>query len=235
MADNIFDEVDEEVRREKLRQFWDRYGLYLIAAAALFVIAVGGWRGYEFWQNREAARSGSAFEAAIALGDAGKSEEAEKAFAQIAKDGSAGYRALARFRATAALAQHDPAAAVRDYDEMARSDISQTLRDLAALRAGFLEVDRATFPEVRKRLDPLAEPGRAFRHTARELLAFAAWKAGDVQSAKRYVDMLANDAETPQATRARSDMLAALLAADGGGDAGKADAGKSNDKSDGKS
>lgn len=231
MADNIFHEVDEEVRREKLRQFWDRYGLYLIAAAVLFVLAVGSWRGYEYWQNRKAAESGSAFEAAIALSDEGKAEEAEKAFAEIAKDGTAGYRALARFRAAAALAQRDPAAAVREYDDMTRADIGPTMQDLAALRAGFLEVDRVPFAEVRRRLDPLAEPGRPFRHTARELLAFAAWKAGDAQSARRYVDMVANDAETPQATRARVDVLSALLAADGGDDAAKGEGGKNGDKS----
>jgi len=231
LADNIFHEVDEEVRREKLRQFWDRYGLYLIAAAVLFVLAVGSWRGYEYWQNRKAAESGSAFEAAIALSDEGKAEEAEKAFAEIAKDGTAGYRALARFRAAAALAQRDPAAAVREYDDMTRADIGPTMQDLAALRAGFLEVDRVPFAEVRRRLDPLAEPGRPFRHTARELLAFAAWKAGDAQSARRYVDMVANDAETPQATRARVDVLSALLAADGGDDAAKGEGGKNGDKS----
>lgn len=231
MADNIFHEVDEEVRRERLRQLWDRYGLYLIAAAVLFVLAVGGWRGYEYWQNRKAAESGSAFEAAIALSEEGKAEEAEKAFAQIAKDGTAGYRVLARFRAAAALAQRDPAAAVREYDDMTRADIGPTMQDLAALRAGFLEVDRVPFAEVRRRLDPLAEPGRPFRHTARELLAFAAWKAGDAQSARRYVDMVANDAETPQATRARVDVLSALLAADGGDDAAKGEGGKNGDKS----
>ena len=36
MAD-IFHEVDEEVRREQLKKLWERYSVYFIAAAVLFV------------------------------------------------------------------------------------------------------------------------------------------------------------------------------------------------------
>ncbi len=44
MAD-IFSEVDEEVRRERLKQLWDRYGIFLIALAVLIVAGIGAWRG----------------------------------------------------------------------------------------------------------------------------------------------------------------------------------------------
>ena len=50
------------------------------------------------------------------------------------------------------------------------------LRDLAALRAAALLIDTGSYVDARKRLEPLAQPGRDFRHTARELLALAAWK-----------------------------------------------------------
>ena len=41
----IFDEVDEEVRREQLKKLWDKYSIYIVGAAFLVVAAVGGWRG----------------------------------------------------------------------------------------------------------------------------------------------------------------------------------------------
>ncbi|MGA7040123.1 MAG: tetratricopeptide repeat protein, partial [Pseudolabrys sp.] len=62
MAD-IFHEVDEEVRREQLKKLWDRYSLYLIAAAILIVAAIAAWRGYEYWVAKRAATAGAAFEA----------------------------------------------------------------------------------------------------------------------------------------------------------------------------
>ena len=41
----LFDEVDEDVRRDQLKLIWDRYSIFIVAAAVLMVIAVGGWRG----------------------------------------------------------------------------------------------------------------------------------------------------------------------------------------------
>jgi hypothetical protein len=68
---------------------------------------------------------------------------------------------------------------------------------------------------MQRRLQPLAEPGSAFRHTARELLAFSAWRNNDAATARKYIDMVANDGETPAGTRSRVDVLSALIAANG--------------------
>ncbi len=212
---DIFHEVDEEVRRERLKFLWDRYGIYLILLAVVFVGGIAAWRGYEWWEGRKAAQAGAAFEAAIVLSTEGKHAEAEAAFSKIAAEGSAGYRVLARLRVAAELAQRDPKESLKAYDELAaNSALGQTLQDLAGVRAGFLLVDSASLDELRRRLDPLAAPDRAFRHSARELLAMAAWRTGDLSAARRYIDMIATDAQTPQGTRARVDVLSALIAAD---------------------
>ena len=91
MAD-IFQEVDEDLRRERLEKLWQRYGNLVIAVCILIVAAVGAWRGYEYWQNKKSTESGAAFEAAVTLAEAGKHQEAEAAFAKLASAGSAGYR-----------------------------------------------------------------------------------------------------------------------------------------------
>ena len=116
-------------------------------------------------------------------------------------------------RAAAALSETDAKAAVAAYDAIAAdTSLDQNFRDLAALRGGILLVDTAPFDDVRKRLEPLAEPARAFRHTAREMLALSAWRNGDAAAARRYVEMVSSDGETPQGVRGRVEMLSALLA-----------------------
>ena len=215
MAD-IFHEVDEEVRRERLQRLWDRYGIYLIALAVLIVASIGAWRGYEWWQAKKAAAAGAAFESALSLSEEGKHAEAEAAFAKVAADAPAGYRILARLRAAAELAQTKPADAVKAYDELAADNsLGAVLQDLAAVRAGMLMVDSAPLSDMRRRLDPVSEPGRAFRHSARELLALSAWRNHDFTAARRYIDMIATDAESPPGTRARTEVLSALIGADG--------------------
>jgi hypothetical protein len=208
---DIFQEVDEEVRREQLKKLWDRYGNYAVAAAVLLVAAVAAWRGYMWWEGKKAAESGAAFEAASTLAETGKRNEAEAAFAKIAADGTSGYRHLARMREAAELAQTDPKAAIAAYDQIAADGaVGPVLQDLAALRAGALLIDAGSFDEARRRLEPLAANDRTFRHTAREFLVLAAWRAGDTTAAKRWFDMIMTDAQTPAGTRSRVEKLMAL-------------------------
>ncbi len=99
MAD-IFHEVDEEVRRERLQKLWERYGIYVIALAVLIVAAIGVWRGYEYWETKKATAAGAAFELALSLSEAGKHAEAEAPLQnrrRVARRLS-GARALARRR-----------------------------------------------------------------------------------------------------------------------------------------
>jgi hypothetical protein len=209
---DIFNEVDEEVRREKLKKLWERYGNYLIALCVLVVATIGAWRGYDWWEAKRAAQSGAAFEQAVALAEAGKHQEAEAAFAKLANEGTAAYRVLARLREAAELARTDPRAAVSAYDQIsADSSAGQTIQDLAAVRAGFLLVDSAPYSEIRTRLEPLTAADRTFRHSAREILALAAWKSGDLAAARQWTDLIINDPQTPSGTRSRAEVLSELL------------------------
>jgi hypothetical protein len=208
---DIFHEVDEEVRREQLKKLWGRYGNYVVAALILVVVAVAAWRGYAWWEAKKAAEAGAAFEAASTLAEAGKRNEAEEAFGKIAADGTSGYRHLARMREAAELAQTDAKAAIAAYDQIAADGaVGPVLQDLAALRAGALLIDADALQEAQQRLEPLAANDRTFRHTAREFLVLAAWRAGDTAAAKRWFDMVMTDAQTPAGTRSRVEMLMAL-------------------------
>jgi hypothetical protein len=208
---DIFNEVDEEIRRERLRRMWDQYGLYIIILVVLFVAGIAGWRGWEYYQNQRAAEFGSQFEAASALAEGGKLADAEKDFAKIAGDANRGYRVLARLREAEAAIPRDRAAAVAQFDAIsADASLDLRFRDLAAVRSGLVLVDSAPFADVEKRLEAPAAAGRPYRHTARELLAMSAFRADDKKSLQRWSDLIASDAESPAQMRSRVEALLLL-------------------------
>lgn len=213
---DIFREVDEEVRRDQLKKLWDRYGIFVIALGIVFIAAVAGWRGYQWWQAKQAGEAGAAFTAAMVLSEQGKHEEAEAAFDKLARDGTASYRVLAKFREAAELAQRDPKAAVAAYDALSDNRaFGPVWQDLATLRAGYVLVDTAPYDEIRRRIEPLTAADRTFRHSARALLALAAWRANDAAATKRWFEMILADGETPTSTRNQAEMLMTLMAAEG--------------------
>lgn len=213
---DIFHEVDEEVRREQLKKLWERYSFLIIGAAVLIVVGVASWRGYQWWIEQKAAVAGTQFQAAVTLSQQGKHAEAQAAFEKAAAEAPGGYRVLSRFSAAAEQAQTKPEDAVKAYDALATdASLSPIWQNLATVRAGMLLVDTAPLAEMKKRLDPLTEPGGIYRHTARELLALSAWHNHDATDAKHYLDMITADPETPPGTRARTDVLSALIAGNG--------------------
>ena len=208
----LFDEVDEEVRRDQLKKLWDQYSIYIVAGALLIIAAVGGWRGYQYLEAKKAAEAGIAFDKAVELSEQNKHAEAEAAFTDLAAKAPSGYRMLARLRAAAEVATRDPQAAAKLYDDIAADrSVGATERDLAKIRAAGLSLETASYPSMLQRLEPATAPGATFRHTARELLALSAWRAGDTAAARQWLDLIANDGETPPSLRSRAEALQALL------------------------
>jgi hypothetical protein len=208
----LFDEVDEDVRRDQLKKLWDQYSIYIVAGALLIIAAVGGWRGYEYLEAKKAAEAGAAFDRASELSEQNKHAEAEAAFTDLAAKAPSGYRTLARLRAAAEVASRDPQAAVKLYDEMSNDrSVGAPEQDLAKVRAAQLLLETAGYPNMLARLEPATAPAATFRHTARELLALSAWRANDTAAARQWLDLIANDGETPPSLRSRAEALQALL------------------------
>ena len=208
----LFDEIDEDVRRDQLKKIWDKYSILIIAGALLIIAAVGGWRGYQYLEAKKAAEAGAAFDKASELSEQNKHTEAEAAFADLAAKAPSGYRVLARLRVAAEAASRDPQAAAKLYDDIAADrTVGAPEQDLARVRAAALLLETSTYPNMLQRLEPATAPTATFRHTARELLALSAWRANDTTAARQWLDVIANDGETPASLRSRAEALQALL------------------------
>ena len=212
--DEFIREVDEEYRRERVLEIWRRFGALIVGAALLLVAAVGGWR---YWQHQEGQRAEAAalrFDEAVQLSRGGKGGEAEKALEDLAANGPAGYRGLARFRLAAELAKDDGDKGAAAYDALANdSALDSSLRDLARVRAAGLRIEAPGGAAASERgLEAFATPANPWRNSAREILGVAALKRGDFDAAGRWFDQIAADREAPSNLRARLEIYSALVA-----------------------
>jgi len=208
----IFDEVDEEVRREQIKKLWEKYSFLIVGAAFLIIAGVGGWRGYQYLEAKKAAEAGDAFNRAVELSEQNKHSEAEAAFADLAAKGPSGYRTLSRFHLAAEVAARDPKAGAKLFDELAiDGSVGAEQQELARIRAAGLLLDSVPYSEILQRLQPETAPDATFRHVAREQLALSAFRANDTAATRQWLDQIALDADTPPGLRSRAEALQALL------------------------
>lgn len=210
---DIFHEVEEDLRREKAKRLWAQFGPYVLLVAVLIVVAVGGWRGWEYWREQQAAAEGDRFVSALNLATENKHDEAIKALDEIAATGSGGYPVLASFRAASELAATKKTdEAVKAFDAIAaKSDTPALLKAMARLRAALLVVDTADLATMQSRVGDLAAVGAPWRHSARELLGLTAYRVGDLEAARSQFQAIADDPETPQSMQSRTQLMLDLI------------------------
>ena len=215
-AETFVREVDENLRRDQLRDMAKAYGKWIVAAVILFLAAIGG---YLYWQGRQEERASAESETFSAALDKAESGNVKGAIADLTPLGdsssdvnSAGARLA---RAALALRQNDRKTAIDIYRELAADEgLPQPYRDVATIRGTMTEYDSLKPDEVIARLSPLAEPGKPFFGSAGELVAMAMLAKGDRAGAGQLFAKLAADPQVPQTIRLRAVQIAGSLGID---------------------
>jgi hypothetical protein len=214
-------EVDEELRVDRLTAWWRRWRWAIIGGALAAVLGTAASVGWDAWRERARAADARAFDRALQQHD--QAAPTADALAGVAADAATGYDAVARLTAAQLFASAGEPERARDMlaAVAADSSVPARYRELARLLDIAAAFDATAPDAVIAELQPLAEAGAPWRHSARELLAAAQLEAGDRAAARATLDELVADAETPQSMRGRARELLAALGgpppAEGGG------------------
>jgi hypothetical protein len=214
--DTIFREVDEELRGDRMRAIWKRFGPYLIGAAVAIVLLVAVNEGWSWWQNSQASAASDKFYAALEIADGADVAAAQAAFADVEATSPAGYATLARFRQAGLLAKEGKTdEAIAAYDALATSEGNPQIKSLALVFAANLFVDKGDVAAVQQRVQGIAAPGNPMRNAARETIGLAQFKAGDLDAAVATFGEILADPLTNQEMAGRIQVYVAQLTAMG--------------------
>jgi hypothetical protein len=214
---DIFREVEEDVRREKLAKFWKAYGDYVIALAAAIIIGIAAFQLWQRYEAKQRDAASVAFTAAQRITDPGA---AAVAFADLAKTAPKGYRLLARLEqahSMLASGQRDNALAL--YKEIATEDKGGP-GAVARLRQGWALADTSSRADLESLLTPLREPVGPWKQMADEILAYSDYHNNQMAKATAEFGTLANDTNAPPQLRVRAKAMSDYLKQGGGKDFG---------------
>lgn len=208
-GDNSFiQEVNEELRRDRMYRVWRRYGPALILALTLFV----AWFAWTEWSRvrdlRAAEARGAAFSEAMALPEGQRVAALEALTTQ-----GGGAAPIVLMRAGGVLLDEgDASGAAASFSRAASaSALPEGWRELARLRALMAEADALAPADLLAALEPLTADGRPWRHFAQELKAMVQIRAEDSAGAAATLEALAASGDLPTGMAARvADLRRAL-------------------------
>jgi hypothetical protein len=210
---DIFQEIEEDVRRERYEHLWKLYGKYIIVLAVLIVVGVAG---YQAWQRYDLAqRQGVSdrLQAASQVAAAGNYVRAETDFAAIAKDAPSGYSDLAKLR----LAGVYLAEGKRDQSTALLRELTGVsdpiLASAARMRLAWTLADASSKPEIVTLLQPLMGKDDPWRFAASEVIAYIDLKDGARNQAISEYQQIAQDPSAPAVLRQRAGGISEFLKA----------------------
>ncbi len=210
-GDQLIREVEEDLQRERWLRLWRAWGRQAIAAVVVVAAAVAGYTGWKEFQASRLADDGHHYWQASRLAESGDAGAAIASFNALAAGGHGAYPWLAGMREAALLAEAgERDAALRRYDELAAMDgVADSWRQLSALYAAMLAVDRGEPGDVEARLLPLL--GGQWRLLALELQGLHHLDTGDTEAALANFREIAGSADAPASLAGRAGELVALI------------------------
>lgn len=209
---DLFEEVEEQLRSDRYKQFAQNALPWMLGIAALVLVAFLGYWGYDSYRNTQIAKSSEQYSAAMDAMTAGDRAKAQQLWTEVSKSGAKGYKSLALMHLGAfAVEAGKPADAVKLLDEAAEAATDPVVGDAARLKSAFALLDTAPLKELEGRLKPLMEEGHPYRVQAREALAFAKLKAGDLAGARGDFVLISQSLDAQQGAQARAQAAISLI------------------------
>ena len=215
-GDIFLQEVEENYRRDQVRDFFQNYLKWLIAAVVVLLAAVGGWLYWQDRQEKQVERQSEEFSGVIDNIVAENFAAVPQRLDGLAQADNDVLRASALLtRAAVAVERGDRPTALARYRAVMEDDgLPQAYRDIATIRLTALEFDTIQPQQVIARLEPLAKAGNPWFGSAGELTAMAYLKQNQRARAGQLFAAIAADTQVPETMRSRAVQIAGSLGVD---------------------
>ncbi len=210
---DIFQEVDEEVRKEKANALWKKYGGYVVGACLAIVIGTAGRVAWREYQEAQRIEDSNRYILAALQAAEGKTSEATESFRALAEESGTGYAVLARLReAGVRIEAGDRQGAIDIYDAVVASgEGGPALTDFVRYLAASQLINDGSAADIDARLAPLLEGNNPWRFSAHELKAIVAHRDGRLDDAREQFKALRTMAGAPPGIRQRAEQVLNIL------------------------
>ena len=213
-TDILFQEINEEIKNEKIMAFQKKYGLYaLILVVVALTIAVS-YESIVAWKNKKAQTWSDAYAYAFNLQIQGNYDKSIAVFQEMADKNDGIYRDFSLLQiANIYLEQDKVNEAMTTLQKIIdNDDANPNLKNVALIKLVSYKLENAPAEEINKLLEPIINANNVWTNVALELKAMLAIRENDLATAKDlYSQILNSGANLQESMKTRAqDMLAVL-------------------------
>ena len=209
-VDAFIMEVDEEVKNDSMKEFFKKYGLFIILFVVLVLSATVSFETIKNWRENHFRAKTDTY---LAANSTATSEEMLSALEKIAAGNNGIYSELARIQITDVLfEQGKNDDAIKMLEVLASNDeLNPRIKNLAAVKLAARKVDTAEFSEIETLLTPVITSDDSWTPIAKEYLALSAIKDGNIEKARELYQQILQDSRISDDFRTRiQDMVTTL-------------------------
>lgn len=214
--DILFQEINEELKQEKMRNFWKKYGILatvVVIAALTFAVS---FESIKAWQNKKAQTWSDAYAYAYNLQIQGKYDESIAVFKDIEQQNGGIYRDIAQMQIANILleqAKNDEALTVLTA-LVNNPDANASIQNMAVFKLASYKLDNAPREEVEALLNRLIIDNGSWVNVAKEMKAMLEIREGNLSQALEIYNDILNNNELSDTLKSRvQDMISVLTEA----------------------
>ena len=206
---DIFQEIDNELRRDRLSRFWDQNGLVIIVASVALVLVVAVSVIFSSWRASQNEASYERYEQLLERLDGASIDEKISALETFIREEDRGYKVLSQMRLAALMAETgDYETAARMFEEVAANgQLPLAVRDYAILQSGAALVSVVAPADIEVRLSKILQNQHGMRGQAREILALSYLLADQPLQARDILLVHLDTTAVSQAMKLRANIL----------------------------
>ncbi|MDF3034305.1 MAG: hypothetical protein K0R76_1259 [Alphaproteobacteria bacterium] len=216
--DEFLEEVEKDIRQEKLLNLWKQYGKLITGTAMTIVVLVVG---YSLWGHYDQNKRIQMAEKLISAQEyiaKGETDKAQTLLTSLSAESHKTYQPLALFQKAGLLLQDGPNAkpgeALAIYNQLAeKPELDPLWRDLANLLAVMTSMDQAdvNVDGLLGRLTALTNDQNPWRYFAREMKGILLHRKGEKAEATELFARLVQDNQTPPGISMRARLMVQIV------------------------
>lgn len=210
--DPLFREIEEDVRRENILKLWRRFRGWIIGTAVATVVIVAGGIGIVEYRKAQHEQWGDRLLRSLLASQEESPQAVLNQFIELEKDSDTAYRILSLFNEASTQARlGNTRRTIEIYNQLQSEAQPAHLRDLATVLWGYYQLDGNDDEALRVRLQPLTRDDNPWRFSAREVMAFLAYRRGENEKSRTLFQMIQDDSQAPEGVRTRARQMLRVL------------------------